>query len=52
VARALDCVLYGISPWDPLAWVVSAGTLFAVSLLASRIPARALRLDPVVALRV
>lgn len=52
VVRALDSVLYEISPWDPLAWIVSAGTLLAVSLLASWIPARrALRVDPVVALR-
>jgi len=53
VVRALNSVLYEISPWDPLAWIVSAGTLLAVSLLASWIPARrALRVDPVVALRV
>ena len=53
VVRALDSVLYEISPWDPLAWIVSAGTLLAVSLLASWIPARrALRVDPVVALRI
>jgi len=50
--RALDSVLYEISPWDPLAWIGSAGTLLAVSLLATWIPARrALRVDPVVALR-
>lgn len=51
--RALDSVLFEISPWDPLAWIGSAGTLLAVSLLASWIPARrALRVDPVVALRI
>jgi putative ABC transport system permease protein len=50
--RALNAVLFEISPWDPLAWIVSAGTLLAVSLLASWIPARrALRVDPVIALR-
>jgi putative ABC transport system permease protein len=50
--RALNTVLFEISPWDPVAWVVSAGTLLAVSLLASWVPARrALRVDPVVALR-
>lgn len=50
--RALQAVLYEISPWDPLAWSVSAGTLLAVALLASWIPARrALRVDPVAALR-
>jgi putative ABC transport system permease protein len=52
VVRALSTVLYEISPWDPLAWIVSAGTLLAVALLASWLPARrALRVDPVVALR-
>ena len=51
--RALNAVLYEISPWDPAAWIVSAGTLLAVSLLASWIPARrALRVDPMLALRV
>ena len=50
--RALQAVLYEISPWDPLAWIVSAGTLLGVALLASWIPARrALRVDPVAALR-
>jgi putative ABC transport system permease protein len=50
--RVLHAVLYEISPWDPAAWIVSAGTLFAVALLASWIPARrALRVDPVTALR-
>ena len=52
VVRALSTVLYEISPWDPVAWVVSAGTLLAVALLASWLPARrALRVDPVIALR-
>ena len=50
--RALNTVLFEISPWDPIAWGVSAGTLLAVSLLASWVPARrALNVDPVVALR-
>ncbi len=52
VVRALHTVLYEISPWDPLAWSVSAATLLGVSLLASWLPAkRALRVDPVIALR-
>ena len=50
--RALNTVLFEISPWDPVAWVMSSVTLLAVSLLASWIPARrALQVDPVVALR-
>jgi putative ABC transport system permease protein len=50
--RALNSVLFEISPWDPIAWVASAGVLLTVSLLASWVPARrALRVDPVVALR-
>jgi putative ABC transport system permease protein len=50
--RALSTALFDVSPWDPLAWSVSAITLLVVSLLASWIPARrALRVDPVVALR-
>lgn len=50
--RALYSVRFEISPWDPVARVTSAGVLLAVSLLASRIPARnALRVDPVIALR-
>jgi ABC-type antimicrobial peptide transport system permease subunit len=52
IVRALNSVLYEISPWDAPAWVVSAATLLVVSLLASWLPARrALRVDPVVALR-
>jgi putative ABC transport system permease protein len=50
--RALNTVLFEISPWDPVAWTASAVTLLTVSLLASWVPARrALRVDPVIALR-
>jgi putative ABC transport system permease protein len=50
--RALNTVLFDISPWDPLAWVMSSVTLLAMAMLASWIPARrALQVDPVVALR-
>jgi putative ABC transport system permease protein len=50
--RALNSVLFEVTPWDPAAWIGSSATLLAVSLLASWIPARrALRVDPVVALR-
>lgn len=52
VVRALNTVLYEISPWDAPAWILSAVALLGVSLLASWLPAkRALRVDPVVALR-
>ena len=50
--RALNSVLFEVTPWDPAAWIVAAVTLLAVALLASWLPARrALRLDPVAALR-
>ena len=50
--RVLQSVLFDITPWDPVAWIVSSATLFAVALLASWLPARrALHVDPVVALR-
>jgi putative ABC transport system permease protein len=50
--RAIESVLYDVTPWDPVAWVGSTVTLLAVALLASWIPARkALRVDPVIALR-
>ena len=50
--RALNSVLFDVTPWDPVAWVVASATLLAVALLASWFPARrALRVDPVVALR-
>ena len=45
-------LLFGITPLDPATFIVAAGLLFAVSLLASSIPARrAARVDPMVALR-
>jgi putative ABC transport system permease protein len=50
--RALNSVLFEVTPWDPAAWIVAAVTLLAVAVLASWLPARrALRLDPVAALR-
>ena len=50
--RALNSVLYAVTPWDPVAWTASAATLAIVAALASWVPARrALRADPARALR-
>jgi putative ABC transport system permease protein len=52
LGRALEGLLYGTRPTDPLTYAVIAATLAVVSLLASAIPARrATRADPVDALR-
>ena len=50
--RTLRSLLLGVSPLDPLSYVVMTGILLAVALLACYLPARrASRVDPVVALR-
>ena len=51
-ARLLAVMLHGVSPFDPLTIIVVAVTLFAVSALASALPAlRATRVNPMEALR-
>ncbi|HZI30174.1 MAG TPA: ABC transporter permease [Gemmatimonadaceae bacterium] len=52
LGRALDQLLYGTKPTDPVTYAVIAATLALVALLASAIPAlRAMKADPVDALR-
>jgi len=51
-ARAIAGVLYGITPADPVSWLVAAATLMAVAAIANVIPAaRAARVQPTQALR-
>jgi putative ABC transport system permease protein len=52
VTKALESLLYGITPWDPVTFVIVSLVLAAVALSACWIPARrATRTDPVTALR-
>ena len=51
-ARAIAGVLYGITPADPVSWLVAAAVLMAVAAIANVIPAaRAARVQPTQALR-
>jgi predicted permease len=51
-AKALESLVFGVSPSDPLTLAAVAATLALVALMASLVPAyRALRLDPVKVLR-
>ena len=52
LSHLLASLLYEVSPWDPLTFVVATAVLIAAGALASYWPARrAATLDPVVALR-
>jgi putative ABC transport system permease protein len=50
--RAMQTLLFGVTPTDPLTFVALSAFLIAVAALASYVPARsAARIDPMVALR-
>jgi ABC-type antimicrobial peptide transport system permease subunit len=52
VGRVLASLLYGVSPFDPVAYGVAAALLVAVAALANLAPAlTASRVDPLTALR-
>jgi putative ABC transport system permease protein len=52
LTRLMSAMLFGVGPMDPSTYLVVSGSLGAVALLATWLPARrAARLDPVVALR-
>ena len=52
VTPALATFLAGLSPADPIAFVIAAGVLMLVALAASYLPARRVaRVDPLLALR-
>jgi predicted permease len=52
VTRLLDAMLFGLTPLDPLTFVVGPFTLGAVATIAAYLPARrAAQVDPIVALR-
>jgi predicted permease len=51
-AQLLGGLLYGVSPFDPVAWTAALAVLLIAALLANLLPARrAMRVNPVAALR-
>jgi ABC-type antimicrobial peptide transport system permease subunit len=52
LARSMRQILFGISPFDLIAFSIAAFVLIAAGVCATRLPAqRATRVDPMVALR-
>jgi predicted permease len=52
-ATALSGLLYGISPFDPIAWGLALTAMLAAAAFANFVPARrAMRIDPITALRI
>jgi len=52
LTRLMTTLLFNVKPGDPLTFLVVAGLLTGVAVLASYVPGRrATRVDPVVALR-
>ena len=50
-SRLLAGQLHNVSPLDPVAYAAASGLLLLAATLATLIPARAARIDPVIALR-
>lgn len=51
-ATALSDLLYGITPFDPIAWGLAMAAMIGAAALANFVPARrAMRIEPVTALR-
>jgi len=51
-ASALRGVLYGVTPFDPVAWGLALSAMLVAAALANFVPAsRAMRIDPMSALR-